>query len=1792
MGTQQLETILQEIVGHLVIETGEQQRDFELLHKSLDKSYLPHEKSQVKRTDFSIEKADLYFQEKIPKDRLDALNSLARKKPDKKEEQKFRFFVREIPVREQMIHGSIPDWAAGAKTDHTIGPFQNKDGRQFWFDFFPVEKLIALYIQGISDPVLLFKIKQVGLVIGNINFPIGINLSKTYNLSKGSIWINSKFLTPNAPIGTYTGLTINSGKVTLSNQPNNLNNKFTVPANTTISVLLDLDQPEVIDADTDSSYGLDARNMKLQLPQTLEFHFSSHGRAIDKVGNASWQLYGQSLDFKWNSQQQPTFDAQLQRILIPFTASEQSIEIQHSESDFNFISKYAKIAKSAWALPVAKIDIAQPTQALGIGAILVQCEEGLVNKWQGLKNGGFNLTKPTFLVGPGQIFLAELTAGNPHAYQSLQLWKDEVNEFGTRVDLTFPSKTLFSYSSNADGNELFMTLANAEFQIDRPVKVNGEPPAIRSLNSLLLVAVNKTNKLIYLFDDNLIQDDAQLNKDSSSIPDQMALAMSNALFKVTQVNGCLLFGSLSDDYIKVERGFFFLTFGLYEYIPTLPDPYAANLGILRRQIRGEGNIHSTVGAVTVQDKQIVSLLISLVKWDVPKDEKENDEIEVSFHFAPLNNQFVGILQEDKEEGTQNVESHSVSGVALSASGVADPAQAASNSNNCGVSSGDSYTTASHTTGDRTVSSEKQFFAVKPVNFAATKDHAKPLPDYEDKWNQLTGRFRKNMFALLDVSTNADLYGISFNLFSGRDTSIMTHLPVNSNSQFPVQIEGLNVVSSGQNVKAFTVPQISWEPVLNLTAPQPGSPGDPHVGHNYYPNDGGPTQIINNSDDSVTLAPIPYNQFLSHNMINTEGFTALSLLTLPFGMKAMALLQKEYDSGNGNTRRGGTLQLASEKFNNHIKAAIQLSLKGGEAQAKVESDMFAGRTVQLANVLDLDGSSPPQPKSTLGDDVTRIFNKEFDPPTGGVTIQRGVPLERIDLSGYGASAFSNWLNPKAAIAETSQAKFDIFVGRCAHEVIQVKSIMYPWAIKVVRTITLFRVGSGYVYRFDSGWRPESDGQFNFKYFTKKDDGSGSFDSVEQSAGFGIYPGIIKGLFNVKDIVGTDEIDKFISTVIPKFLVDESTGEGTLNNGNVSKPVELQPVFFDADIEIENPTSGFDLKKFIVTDNQGNKKEVEKNVVPSKKILGFVQIAPRGVPITSQVLRELVFKHGTIGGPIDCEVDLANSNQKMRLNRFDFNNSFGTNGVDIVFAAAGRGSVLLPKDGSWSMVKHDRDTGEVSPVPANLSVPVIREGKLIKDYESQKLDTPIENVLLRIANPTELLRQPVDETLNYGFLQSTDTQKALFLAPSFESGKKILFSKIPPLFVDAFRIVNSKSIFPNIGNAENDIGTAISLIKGGNEFTKGTLQDIGQDVWKLMDVTDKIDNAKQQGYKLLKEVTTFDLPNTEFELVGEGNFRIYIEYKGKNDVDGDLDFNIDSLANTWKSRMGNIGLVVDLAGIERLVTIRGSWDSKKGSEATYPQPDLVFAKELQPVIDILEILQQIQSGDYAGAVGNGIKLAMSNKAGSWEYKFEASKEIPVLRFPVPDAAYNDPNAPFKLEAGLTLGAYFNAAIKVTNNANELLPSAGGLLGFYGRLSVMCVSLSAATVYAIGQVNLDIAADTKIGPSMRMKFGFGAQIVIGLPVAGNVSVLFVVGIEIFAAEGQIDITAFMLFEGHAEILGGLIAITITIEAKGTISKKTGQESRTDLACQVTFGLDISIFLVINISFSTSWQEQRQIA
>jgi hypothetical protein len=1789
MNTQKLHSLLGNLSGHLVTDSPQQESELAQLQRLLARALLPEDVRQLKGSSFAFENADLFLPEHIPAERLDAIRATAEGAAAGAAAPEYRVFVREVPVRSTQLHASVPLWAGGAAVERTAGPFIRKDNRIFWFDFFKIEKLVALYLQGHFSPSLLFKVSDQFRRVGRAPVQAFAPLT-SFKLAAGSIWIDSSLLAPGAPLGYYTGLTISGGTVKLGGPAQVTGDDMEVVVVTgTVTVDLQLKQPVVKDADESSPYGVDARAASVQLPGQLAFHFSTSGSTLDVVAQAQWKVYGHEATFKWDKLKPAVYDDLPHRILIPLKCSTPDFKVHDSQSPFHTVTGEAPIIDSSWALPAAPIDVPNPTAASGIGAILIKCDTGLTANWQGLRGGDINLRQPYLLAEPGRISISDLTAGNLFSQQTFKLWQDELNPHASSVQLQYPQTTPFFYFTLANGNELLSILGHADVQIDRPVTVAGAALAIRSKNSLLILAVSKSSRIIYLFDDNILADSIDFKAKPPAFPKPIALALHNALFKVTPVNGCVLFGQLAKDFVKVTDGLLYLTFGMYAYLPTLPDPYAANLGLLKFQFRGrDGRGPQGRGeraAVSLASAQDIWLwLVCQIKWQPAATADEAlDAVETTFHFAPLQT--------------------------TSAAGTADPAAADTPAANAHPVLNLSAPQAAVDTADRAAQvSAPQQTGVTP--FAAVSTLPK-LPNYGGQWDEKTQALQQDMFALLDVSTNADLLGVSFGQFDDRRLQLFTtHNAAGgaTASGFPFQVQGLDVVSSARNVRAFTVPLISWEPVFNLT--DDVVPGDPDAGFNYYPNDGGPTRIINNSARPVALAPIPLTDFLVSTFAHDDQLAALLLSTLPFGLKALALLQNQYEKA-GTTRPGTKVSFNWKEFEGDLKGARQLQLDAGTPLVEGESNMFMGRTVQLNNVLEMNGVALGN--STLGASVTKIFNGEFMPTVpSDLILQRGVPLTRIDLSGYGATAFSNWLNPKATIAATSQARFDVFVGRCAHEIIQVKSLLYPWGIRVVRTITLFRTASNYVYRYDSGWQAESAGKYDFSYFVNEDQGGSQLTPVPRPSPYEIHPGVVKALYNVKEIKETTEIAPFAGPLSFKpgeIYVDVNGQEVVYASGDTNAPdrYELQPVYFNADVEIDNPISGY------VTKNVDGQ---DRKLVPSKRILGFVQLAPRGMPLPVGLFKALIdSQQGSIGGPADCVVNIGQSGQQIRLNRFDVSNSFAANGSDPVFAAAGRGNVLLPKDGSWSMVRHEHGTGDVSPVPEDLSVPLIRIGKVIATgiNAPHVPADPLGEKLFRIANPTELLRQPVGSTLNYGFLHSTDTQKALFLTPAFRQGAQKLLSKTPPLFADAFRIVNSTNIFPNVGDAVNNFGQAISLAQNGTEFVKNIfVNDNGKQVFELFEVGKLADSVGEAGYRLLKQAgLKFTLPD-KWDLINLGSdFRIYIEYKANvqtapdtfDNRTGALDFDINSftnvLADKWKSQMSNVAIVVDLGGIDRLMTIKGNWDAKKGAEAQYrggdtpdfPSPQIEFSPELQPVIDILEILQDLQGGDYKEAFQKGLKLAMSNKAGSWEYKFEAAKEIPVIRFP-PGLLYNDPNAPLKLEAGLKLGAYFNAALKVTTDPSQLLPTAGGFLGFYGRLSVMCVSLSAATVYAVGQVNLDIAADTKVGPSLRMKFGFGAQIVVGLPVIGNVSLLYMVGVEIYLDAQTLSVSAFLLFQGHAEILGGLVSVTITIEAKGTVSKKVGPPPRTDLIAQVSFALEITVFWVIDITIDESWQEQRQIA
>jgi len=664
----------------------------------------------------------------------------------------------------------------------------------------------------------------------------------------------------------------------------------------------------------------------------------------------------------------------------------------------------------------------------------------------------------------------------------------------------------------------------------------------------------------------------------------------------------------------------------------------------------------------------------------------------------------------------------------------------------------------------------------------------------------------------------------------------------------------------------------------------------------------------------------------------------------------------------------------------------------------------------------------------------------------------------------------------------------------------------------------------------------------------------------------HAGLVKGVYNVKNIVENDlaSYEKSWTKDYGAYINDEDgrlfkvTGELYNEDGsldatlplhplNSQLEVDLTPVYFDADVLISDVEPA-----------------VKDTFVPSKKMLGYLQKAPKGVFISPEDFAAILTLQNGLGGNVDCGININGTGQKMRLSRVEVNPSYDVaNGNKLVFVTAAKGMPVLPKDGSWSLVSHNKTSKEVTPVTEK-SIALVRKG--IFSLNPADEATNNNNFPKEITPATELFKAAEDRLTQYGFLQNTDTQKVLFRNPFFQQGKNLLQSTVPDL-ADAYHLLNSKGVFPKIeGLPKIEIdanGAAIKIIEQGYQL---------------------VDKAATNVLKAIEH----DIASSQWNFVDEKDIKVYALYTTTSSGLGKLKFDLNSEANKWVNNLNNITIAVDLLAFEKLFVIEGSMQTQKGVLPEFKTPKLIPGADLEPIIEILQVLQDIGSSEkgYQDLAKKGLQIAMSNSPNNWEYKLQADKEIPVLRFP---AKYLDgPTTPLRLEANLKLGCYFNLAMPVPPTGLPA-PSGGAFIEFGGKMEVMCVSLAAATIYAVGMVTLRISADSIKGPSFYLKAGFGVEIMVGLPVVGNVSVLYAVGLEITADSKDFTIAAFIMFRGRAELIGGLVTVTILIEAAGKIHKSP---DRTDCIAQVTFSIDISICFVIDIDFSTSWEESRQIA
>ena len=1028
----------------------------------------------------------------------------------------------------------------------------------------------------------------------------------SYTIEPGSIWILSQLLCPSAPAGMYTGLTISGGTIAFSATMSLANKIITMPAGTVCTISINLQQ--AVDATVPpDNIGIDALNAQAKLPTSFSFSLTDSGIRIISVAQSSWNLYGCAASFDYDPAQTPIFNTVLKGIYIGCKVSVPSFTISQCDSAFFTMQGTAPIVDGYWELPVTTIDITQANTASGTGTLAVLCSPGLQCNWTGLTGGWVSLKAPLLSATTGAIGVMDIFAANRYGMQHYNLWANETSGLLSTLDLTYTDQFTVFFISLQDGEESLSTTVRFAAEMDRPVRADASPVNVKGTNGTLFQVYKPAEKIFFLYDASMIAENYPPIPGAITEVPQEAIALTNALMTVTPVNGLLVYGELATPNSFIQARIV-LSFGMYYLIPALADPYASS----RTTIIGSmqdilANTPDGQERKTLPLSHVASLLLGVVSWPLAGADPTAPQLaDTSFSISPL----------------------------------PDPSPFNSLKTNGATTSG-----------------------IRATNTI----------DPQQRWDALTGQFATPNFSMLDVSTNADLMGVSFStnniqVVNDPAAGFYSIQPVDNSAATDIlQILGLDLSTPGKFIRAFTVPEISWEPVVNLATEQPPISGDPVPPPGeflLFADDGGPTQLFNNSSVAVAISPIKVSDFIVNSYTNNDPanpVTTASLFTLPYGMRSFAILPAGVVAGY----QPATLSINPEIFDvtptdvpnatkKTVTGGLQIIAKGGlDNNIAGSSPSFNGFTIQLRNVLDQNGAVTNT--SVLGPAVDAIFNGEFFKPT---IKKAGVPVERIDFSGYGASLFSNWQDPNATIAATSQAKFDVVVGRTSLEIVQVRSLLYPWGVRVVRTITMYRSGSALVYRIDSGWRAETDGICDFSYI---DEGGNP-----QPNPYVVHPGVAKGVYNVRNIIEND---------LPQFPVHPS--------GSPTPAILLEPVYFDADVFLDHVVQG-----------------ATNGKVPSKRMLGYIQLAPFGVPITDSTFISLLNSQGgSLGGPVDCIINIGNSGQKMRINRVDVASSTDAGGTKAVFAGTARGAVILPKDGSWSVVQHAQQTDAVSPINNN-------------------------------------------------------------------------------------------------------------------------------------------------------------------------------------------------------------------------------------------------------------------------------------------------------------------------------------------------------------------------------------------------------------------------------------------------------------------------------------------------------------
>jgi hypothetical protein len=249
---------LKQFTGDLQPSSKSQTRDLKTLERRLAEQIIFNPQFNISGTNLHKSEANIKSGESMERfahmDDLFEENAAKNIKP-------VLAFRRETSMQINLLGNSVAEWGNGLAANESLGPFIDKNGTEFYFDFFFAVKMVQVFITGLPYPVLLVPIRGM------------LSAKKNYSVVSGSVWIASNFITrKSAQLGYYTGLKVKSGTMDFEINTTLTDGKLYSASATKVKLHLNLDQNVVAAPSTEA--GLDATKAEVHLPETLDLEFN------------------------------------------------------------------------------------------------------------------------------------------------------------------------------------------------------------------------------------------------------------------------------------------------------------------------------------------------------------------------------------------------------------------------------------------------------------------------------------------------------------------------------------------------------------------------------------------------------------------------------------------------------------------------------------------------------------------------------------------------------------------------------------------------------------------------------------------------------------------------------------------------------------------------------------------------------------------------------------------------------------------------------------------------------------------------------------------------------------------------------------------------------------------------------------------------------------------------------------------------------------------------------------------------------------------------------------------------------------------------------------------------------------------------------------------------------------------------------------------------------------------------------------------------------------------------------